>query len=98
MIDVDHANENPVLDYLVDNTELTTSRGVQTKESSPQRLADSVRVLCQWTSNEFPARDSCCFRQVLGQRPARSGGQFNFIRQRGSRPASRIACSTSSSE
>ena len=98
MIDVDHSHHDLSLENLIDDPELPVRSGIQTFESTSERLSDSIRVLRQRTTYEFQAGDGRGFGQSESQRSSCRRCAFDTERQRGRCPASRMAEVTSSRE
>jgi hypothetical protein len=60
MSDVDHADNHPFVENLVDHAKLAPPRRVPPLQLIAKWSADSVRILRERASNEFPTCDGHC--------------------------------------
>jgi hypothetical protein len=97
MRDVDDSHDDSFVEDLVNHPVFATPSRVAPLQLTAKRLADTVGILRERTSEEPPTHDGHRFGQEIGQRHLRGVGQLDAISHRGSRPAARISFVTSSS-
>lgn len=61
--DVDYADDNTVVENLVDHSEFAAPGRVATLQLITQRLSNSMRIVGEWATDEFPTRYSHRLRQ-----------------------------------
>ena len=62
MRDMDDADDNSVVENLIDDPKLASTRRKPAFQLTAKRLADSVGILGQRAANKFPAGDADYFR------------------------------------
>lgn len=61
MRDVDHADDDPFVENLIDHPEFASPCRVPPLQLIAKWLADAMGILGERTADELPTRNSCCF-------------------------------------